>query len=173
MTIVGNIISFFGCLLMVAVGFIKRKEHMLATQCAQFSVQAVANLVLGSLSGCISGAIGVVRILVFTRVKKVTAWMKIGFLALQAVITYLTGAETLIRWIPVISMVAYTWYLDTDNEVLFKAVNLLGICMWLFHDIHYINYSAATFDILTIISTTVGVILLLVERKKGKVTNGK
>jgi hypothetical protein len=68
-TLVGNIISFFGCLLMVAIGFVKRKEHMLTMQCAQFSVQAVANLVLGSVSGCISGAIGVVRILVFTRVK--------------------------------------------------------------------------------------------------------
>ena len=171
MTLIGNIISFFGCILMVAVGFIKRKEHMLAMQCAQFSVQAVANLVLGSVSGCISGAIGVVRIIVFTRVKKVTTWMKIGFLVVQAIITYLTGAETLIQWIPVISMVAYTWYLDTDNEVLFKAVNLLGVCMWLFHDIYYINYSAAAFDIMTIVSTTVGVILLLVERRKGRAEN--
>ena len=171
MVLIGNIISFFGCILMVAVGFIKRKEHMLATQFAQFSMQAVANLVLGSVSGSISCVIGVIRIVVFTRVKKVRSWMKIAFLALQAVITYLTGAVTLIQWVPVISMVAYTWYLDTDNEVLFKAVNLLGVCMWLFHDIHYINYSAAAFDIMTIVSTTVGVILLLVERRKGRTKN--
>lgn len=166
MTLIGNIISFFGCILMVACGFIKRKDHMLAAQCGQFGLQSVANLMLGSVSGCVSGAVGIVRIVVFTRVKRVTVWLKVGFIALQGVLTWLSGAQTLVQWLPMLAMVAYTWYLDTENAVLFKFVNLLGVCMWLVHDIHYINYSAMFFDTLTILTTIVGMLLLLRDERK-------
>ena len=173
MTLVGNIISFFGCLLMVANGLIKRKDHMLAAQCGQFSLQAVANLVLGSVSGCVAGLVGIVRILVFTKVKKVTVWLKLGFILLHAGLTFAFGAVTLVQWLPVLAMVAYTWYLDTEDAVLFKVVNLLGVGMWTIHDIHYINYSAVAFDVLTIISTTVGIVMLLRDRKKGEKTHAQ
>ena len=173
MTIIGNIISFFGCLLMVAFGFIKRKDHMLITQCCQFSLQSVANLMLGSVSGCVAGLVGIVRILAFTKVKKVTVWLKLGFIALQAALTFAFGAQMLVQWLPVLAMVAYTWYLDTEDAVLFKAVNLLGVCMWLIHDIHYINYSAIVFDALTIISTAAGIVILVRERKKGEKTHAQ
>lgn len=166
MTLIGNIVSFFGCLLMVAVGFIKRKDHMLAAQCGQFGLQSVANLILGSASGCVSGVVGIVRIVVFTRVKKVTVWLKLGFIALQGVLTFWAGADTLIAWLPMLAMVAYTWYLDTEDAVLFKAVNLLGVCMWLVHDIHYLNYSGVVFDVLSIISTAVGIFVLMRDRRK-------
>ena len=171
MTIVGNVISFFGCLLMVAFGFIKRKDHMIIAQCGQFSLQSVANLLLGSVSGCLAGVVGIVRIFVFTRVKKVTAWMKLGFIALQAGLTLAFGAQTLVQWLPVLAMVAYTWYLDTEDAVLFKAVNLLGVALWTVHDIYYINYSAVAFDALTVISIAVGIVMLLKERRKEETTH--
>jgi len=170
-TIAGNVISFFGCLMMVAIGFIKRKEQVLAAQCGQFGLQAVANLLLGSVSGCVSGLVGIVRIVVFTRVRKVTGWLKLGFIVLHAALTFVFGAHTLVQWLPMLAMVAYTWYLDTEDALLFKVVNLLGVCMWLVHDVHYINYSAMVFDVLTIISTTTGAVLLLRDRKKGEKTH--
>ena len=174
MIVAGNLISFLGCTLMILGGFIKRKDRMLAAQIAQFSLQSVGNLVLGSVTGGISCVIGVVRILVFQRVR-VTAALKIGFLALQAALSWYAGAENFIQWIPFLSVVLYTWYLDTDNVVLFKAVNLLGVTLWAIHDLHYLNYVAFSFDVMTIVSTLIGIALILRDgaKKNGGEQNEK
>ena len=153
---------------MVAVGIIKSKRHMLTAQCAQFGLQAVGNVLLGSVSGCVAGAVSIVRILTFTRVKKVTPWLKLGFIALQAALTWFFGATTLVQWLPVMAMIPYTWYLDTENATLFKVVNVLGVCMWLVHDIWYGIYFSVFFDVLTIVSTAVGIYLLVRDRRKAQ-----
>lgn len=165
MVFIGNAISFFGCILMILIGFIKKKEHILTAQCVQFGLQGLGNLVLGAVSGVVSCVVGVVRILVFTRVK-VTAWLKLGFLGLQAVLTLWSGPEGFIDWLPMLSMVAYTWFLDTDNAVTFKIVNMIGNFMWVIYDLHYLNYVGCIFDSLTIITTTVGIFLILRGQRK-------
>ena len=93
MIVLGNLISFAGCMLMVIIGFIKDKDKILLAQCGQFSIMSVGNLILGSVSGSISGVIAVIRIVVFKH-SKVTVWLKIGFIALQFVLTAISGAET-------------------------------------------------------------------------------
>lgn len=163
--ILGNVISFIGCTLMILIGFIKKKERILLAQSAQFSIQALSNLILGSMPGTISCVLGLVRILVFARVR-VTVWLKLGFLALQAVLTFLWGASSFVEWIPFLAMVLYTWYLDTDNTVLFKWVNLFGVLLFAIHDWHYRNYVGVAFDLMTVASTLIGVLLLLREKKE-------
>jgi hypothetical protein len=112
--------------------------------------------------------ISLVRILVFTRVKKVTVWHKLGFLALQAVLTIALGADSIVDWLPMLSVVLYTWYLDTDSAVLFKIVNIVGVAMWVIYDLVFLNYVAFTFDILTVVSTTIGIFMILWGSKKEK-----
>ena len=133
-------------------------------QFSQFCIQSVSNIVLGSVSGFIAGIIAAIRIFVFTNFK-VTIWMKLAFLALQAALTMAFGAQTLIEWIPFLSMILYTWYLDTDNVVLFKLVNVFGVMMWAFHDFHYRNYVAFSFDVMTTVSTFIGIYLVLRDKK--------
>lgn len=168
MILLGNCISFLGCFLMIAIGFIKKKEHILTAQCGQFVIQGTAHLILGAVSGFLSCMISLVRILVFTRVKKVTVWHKIGFLALQALLTVALGADSFVDWLPMLSVVLYTWYLDTDNAVLFKIVNMIGVAMWVIYDLIFLNYVAFTFDILTVVSTTIGIFMILWGSKKEK-----
>lgn len=168
MTLLGNCISFVGCFLMIAIGFIKKKEHILTAQCGQFTIQGIAHLILGAVSGFLSCMISLVRILVFTRVKKVTVWHKLGFLALQAVLTIALGADSIVDWLPMLSVVLYTWYLDTDSAVLFKIVNIVGVAMWVIYDLVFLNYVAFTFDILTVVSTTIGIFMILWGSKKEK-----
>lgn len=151
--------------MMILIGFIKNKDKILLAQCGQFSIQAAGNLVLGSVSGGISCIIAVIRIFVFKYVK-VTVWLKLGFIGLQAVLTALSGAHTIIQWIPCLSMVAYTWYLDTDSAIVFKLANVAGVIMWAVHDFHYHNFVAFSFDIMTIVSTFAGIWLILKDRKK-------
>ena len=171
MLIAGNIVSFLGCLLMVCIGLIKKKRTMLAVQCGQFALMGTGNFLLGSASGGISNIVAIVRIWAFGKFK-VTVWLKLGFLALQAGLTALFGADTWIEWIPFFSMILYTWYLDTDNPILFKLVNIAGVAMWVVHDLHYHNYVTVVFNIATVISTTIGIALLLRDKKKEKQANG-
>ena len=150
---------------MIAVGLIKKKKHMLLAQAVQFTFQSLGNIVLGSINGFICSVLAVVRIFVFSKVK-VTVWLKLAFIVLQLVLTLWMGADTIYEWIPFLSMLAYTWYLDTKNPVTFKIVNLIGSSLWVFHDFHYSNYTAFAFDILTIISTVIGITSILRENKK-------
>lgn len=172
MTILGHILSLVGCLFMVGIGLLKSKKHMLVGQCAQFALQAGGNVLLGSVSGCVAGVVSIVRILVFTGVKKVSVWLKVGFIALQAVLTWYFGAQTLVQWLPVLAMIPYTWFLDTEDAVLFKVVNLLGVGMWLIHDVWYGIYFSVVFDVLTIVSTVVGIVTLMRDRRTGKGSSG-
>lgn len=166
MLLAGNIISFIGCVLMISIGLIKNKKHMIIAQTAQFSIMAVGHLLLGAYSAVISCVVSTLRIFVFTRFKKVPMWLKLVFLAGQTVLTLALGASTFFDWVPVLSMVLYTLYFDNEDPIVFKLVNMAGLIMWVFHDFHYQNYAAFTFDILTIISTTLGILMILRDRMK-------
>lgn len=161
----GNAIAFVGCILMVGTGFLKKKSTILTGQCIQFGFQGVGHLILGSAAGTISCGVSIVRILAFTKMK-VTVWLKLGFIALQMLLTLATHPDSIIQWLPVMAMVLYTWYLDTENPVIFKLVNMVGCVCWVFHDLYYSNYISVVFDILAILSTTAGILLILREQNR-------
>lgn len=165
MVILGNVISFIGCILMVGIGFIKQKNTILVGQCIQFGLQGAGHLFLGSIPGMISCGVSILRNLFFSR-RKVTVWLKLSFIALQTVLTVATGPQNLIQWLPLVAVVPYTWYLDTENVVLFKLVNIFGCVCWIFHDFYYLNYAAGVFDILAVVSTGISVFQLLREKKQ-------
>ena len=166
MLILGNIISLIGCIAMIAIGFIKNKNRILVAQMGQFTVQGIGHLCLGAYPAVLCCGISILRIAVFSRLKKVPLWLKLAFLVFQAAITYLLGAQGFFDWVPVLSMVLYTLCFDTEDAILFKLVNMAGLVLWIFHDFHYQNYASFTFDILTVISTTLGMLMIARDRIK-------
>ena len=165
MLLLGNTAAFIGCILMVAIGLVKKKEHILTAQCFQFAFMGLGNLALGATAGVISNMISIVRNLVFTRVRSTTA-LKIGFIAVQAVLTLITGGTALIEWLPVTAVVVYTWCLDIKSDVAFKLVILGTQVLWTVYDLHYKNYVAFTFDLLTMVSTVLGIFRIKKEQKR-------
>lgn len=164
MLLLGNIAAFIGCILMVGIGLIKKKEHILTAQCFQFAFMGLGNLALGATAGVISNAVSIVRNLVFARVKN-TTMLKVVFIAVQAVLTLLAGGTALIEWLPVTAVVVYTWCLDIKSDVGFKLVILGTQVLWTVYDLHYRNYVAFTFDILTMISTVIGIFRIKQEKR--------
>lgn len=166
--LIGNIISFVGCSLMVMIGLIKEKKKILATQCVQFSIQGIANFVLGGYTGFIANIVSIIRNLIFSRFK-ISVPLKMAFVALQLLLSAssLVGGG-FIPWLPIIAVVLYTWYLDLENEVLLKLVMIVCQICWLIYDICIRNYVSTAFDIFTMISTTVGIWLILRDRKTQK-----
>lgn len=162
--LLGNIAAFVGCIIMVAIGLIKKKEHILTAQCFQFAFMGLGNLALGATAGVISNGISIVRNLLFTRVQSTTA-MKVGFIAVQAVLTLITGGTALIEWLPVTAVVVYTWCLDLKNDVAFKVMIIGCQLLWTVYDLYYQNYVAFAFDLLTVVSTVLGIFRIKKEKR--------
>ena len=163
--LLGNAISLAGCVLMVAIGFLKKKEQILGAQCVQFALMGAGNLVLGAMAGVISNGVSIVRNLVLTRVED-KAWVKVVFILVQTALTLMFGGSGLIEWLPVIAVVVYTWFLDLKNPVAFKLM-IIGLqVLWVVYDFYYRNYVAFSFDLFTIASTTIGIFMIRREAKE-------
>lgn len=165
MLLLGNAIFLAGCVVMVIIGFLKKKEQILGVQCVQFVLMGTGHLVLGAMSGAISNAVSIARNLVLAKGENKT-WIKVAFIVVQAGLTVMFGGLNLIDWLPVIAVVVYTWFLDIQNPVLFKLM-IIGLqVLWVVYDFYYGNYVGCGFDVFTIVSTFVGIAMIRKEAKK-------
>ena len=164
MMVIGNLVSLAGCLLMVAVGFIRKKSHILAAQCVQFGFMGFGNLLLGGTSGFISNMVGIARNLVFAKFRTTTA-LKIFFILLQLLLSLSSLGDGLISGLPIIAAAIFTWSLDTKSEAKLKVVIITTQVLWLIYDLYYRNYVATTFDVLTMGSNIIGFFMVRKSRQ--------
>ena len=161
--VLGNGISMIGCLIMVAIGFLKKKSHILLAQSVQCGFMGFGNLILGGVSGFIANVVSILRNLIFARFS-VTVPLKVFFIALQVVLSLGSLGDGLVCWLPVLASAVFTWFLDTKSEAKLKLVILTTQVMWLIYDIYYRNFVAASFDVLTMISNTIGFFMVKKEK---------
>ncbi len=148
--LLGNIVAFAGAILMVLVGLMKKK---------------IGNLILGGITGGIADFISIARNFICLKWKYTIGW-KIFFVAVQAALTAVCNQDGIIGWLPVIAAIAFTWALDSENEVLLKSIIIAAQLMWLIYDLHFLNFVSAAFDVLTCISNFVGIILVIRSRSR-------
>ena len=163
--LIGNIIALLGCTIMVLVGLIKQKKKILAVQCVQFVLQGAANLILGGVSGFVANFVSIFRNIAFFKFKN-TVWLKLFFIALQVALSIPSLKNGFINYLPLLSGVIFTWFLDLENEVHLKIVIIIAQVMWLYYDFVHVNYVSVAFDTFTLISTVIGIFLILNDRKK-------
>jgi len=159
MLILGNAVAMIGCTLMVLVGFLRKKEQILIVQCFQFGFLSAGNLILGGVTGFISGVVSIVRNLVFARTGGSKNW-KIAFTAIQTVLTFLTGWPGLLGCLPLASGIILTWSIDAKSDVQFKIALIAAQVTWVIYDWSYRNYVAFVFDIFTILSNLAGIVMI-------------
>ena len=155
----GNLMSMVGCVLMVAIGFVRKRERIITLQCFQFGFLGLANLMLGATSGFISGMVSVARNLVFSQAKG--GWqLKLLFVCAQLLLTFLAAAEDPISFLPLLAGVLFTCFIDARSDAQLKTVIIAAQILWAVYDACYRNYVALTFDILTICSNLLGIWML-------------
>lgn len=162
--LIGNIISTVGAVIMIGTGFIKRKNNILLAQCVMFGFMGTGNLVLGGTTGFIANAVGILRNLLCIK-WKYTVWMKLAFMAVQIALSASVNNLGLIGWIPVVAVCTYTWMLDTKNEVVLKTVIIVTQLMWCVYDFTICNYASFLCDVFTVISTSIGIVMIKKQRK--------
>lgn len=153
--LLGNLVSGIGCLIMVGIGLLRKKSHILIAQCVQCGFMGFGNLILGGVSGFIANIVTILRNLVFVK-RPATTGLKIFFIVLQVLLSLNSLGGGLICWLPIFAAALFTWYLDTKSITKLKIVIIITQVMWLIYDIYYRNYIATAFDIMTMVSNLIG-----------------
>ena len=159
---IGNAISFVGCLIMVLIGFLKKKKHILVAQSVQCAFMGTGHLVLGGTSGFICNAVTILRNIVFVKYNP-TMMLKIGFIVLQFLLSISSLSAGWIAWLPIIAAAIFTWNLDTTSAARLKVVILITQVLWLTYDMYYRNYVASAFDVMTMVSNIIGFFMVKKE----------
>lgn len=160
---IGNAVSMIGCLIMVLIGLLKQKSHILIAQSVQCLFMGAGNLILGGVSGFICNIVTIIRNLVFLKFRN-TAALKIFFILLQLILSLGSLTDGFISWLPLIAAALFTWCMDTRSAAKLKICILCTQVMWLIYDLYYRNFVASAFDVMTFISNVIG--LYMVCRKK-------
>ncbi len=160
--LIGNSISMVGCLIMVGIGFLKKKSHILIAQCVQCIFMGVGNLTLGGVSGFVCNIVTILRNLVFLKFQN-TTFLKVFFILLQLILSWSSFSAGFISWLPLIAAALFTWCMDTRSEARLKVIILCTQVLWLTYDLYYRNYVASAFDVMTMVSNLIG--LYMVTRK--------
>ena len=164
MVILGNLVSMLGCVLMVAIGFVRDRRRVVALQCFQFGFLGLGNLILGAFSGFVSGMVSIVRNLIFPRARS-SLGLKLAFIAAQVALTLLAGWAGPISLLPLGAGILFTWFIDTKSDAQLKWVIILAQILWGIYDLHYRNYVTLAFDIMTITSNLAGIVMLRREEQ--------
>ena len=162
--LIGNAVSMIGCLIMVLIGFLKRKNHILVAQCAQCLFMGVGNLVLGGISGFVCNIVTIIRNLVVLKFRN-TTFLKIAFVVLQFVLSMGSLSAGFISWLPILSAALFTWCMDTKSPAKLKICILCTQVMWLVYDLYYRNYAASAFDVMTMVSNLIGLYMVCKQKK--------
>ena len=162
--VIGNVISFAGAMLMVAVGFLKTRKSILLTQCSMFTLMGIANIILGGMTGAISSLVSILRNLLCLK-GPLTVPMKLFVIAVQVLLSARLNTLGWIGWLPIISACFYTWMIDVNDETRLKVVLIVAQSMWFVYDLTIQNYVGFTFDILTILSNMYGISSLRAGQK--------
>lgn len=164
MILLANGIFLIGSFLMVYAGILKNKKATLLVQTIQIILFIIGNLLLGGITGAISNGLGAIRnILCYFDKLKLWIITLIAFLAVLFGIYF--NDLGIIGFLPIISVVIFTYGMNTKNIIYFKFLNIFSMLMWLIYDIYIMAYSAAIFDFLTIIANVIAVFTV---NKNGK-----
>lgn len=156
LTLLGNMVSLIGAFVMIAIGFVKKKNQILWLQCVQFGIMGFGNLLLGGITGVISNGVCIVRNLLSLKVPFTMPW-KLLFIGIQGVLSLQFNQAGLVGWLPFAAACVFTFCLDTRNETVLKVVIIVGQAFWGIYDASMSNYTAMVFDILAILTNGISI----------------
>lgn len=165
--LIGNAIALVGALLMVAGGFLTRRKHILLAQSAQFTVQAFSNFILGGLSGSVSNVLSLARNL-FCLDHRLSPALAVGFIAVQTAITLVVDRTGWLLWLPILATAAFTFTINSKNEILLKSAVIFGLLCWTVYDLSLHNYVSTAFDLFGVGSNLLGILAIWRGAKQRK-----
>ena len=163
--LLGNALSFIASVIMILMGFIKKKDRFLLAQCGMNAFFIAGNLFLGGISGAIANAVTMTRNIVCLK-WNLNRTLKIVFIALQIGLVLLSGTDSLVMWLPIIGNCVFTWYMDSEDMALFKGIVIGSQFLWGIYDFYIMNYATVPLDVCSCITNAFAMAAIMKSRKR-------
>lgn len=164
--LIGNFVLFAASLIMVSLGLFKNKKKILLMQTIQIFMMAIGCLFLGSIPATVINLFACARNILAYH-DKLNKNNKIILIVFSSVISFVFNNIGIVGLFPIISSVLFILFVDTKDICRYKGLEITSTSLWLIHDVCVLAYSAAVFDIFTIITNLIG----LCQIKKRKAAN--
>jgi hypothetical protein len=163
--IIGNIIALIASIIMVSIGLIKNKNKIIYIQTIQIGLLVLSNLVLGAITGSLINGISCIRNILCYK-NKLNKKAKMLIILLSTTISILLNNQGIIGFLPLISLIIYTIYMDVKNVVKFKYILMLTLILWFIYDLYIMSFTSACFDLISTITAAIGIYQLKNKRRK-------
>lgn len=163
--ILGNAIALVSSILMVIAGLVKNKKKIIFIETIQIAIAIVSDFILGGITGAIINFVSIFRNILCYK-EKLNKVFKIIIIAVSSTLTIVFNNLGIIGYLPLLSIITYTWWLDIKDVVKFKYLVLFSLVMWTIYDFTIKSYIFMTFDVLSIISNIIAIIQLKAKKKK-------
>ena len=165
LVLVGRIFSLLACILMVAIGYMKRKKMMLWSQNLQFILFSISYACLGGVAAVIANIISLIRNLIALK-WQITLPLQIAFITFQGVFTFLTTQNRWIDWLPFLAASSITASLSSHKDIIIKLGMIGSIICYGSYDFFLQNWIVFAFDCFSMVTSLIGVYRILTEKKE-------
>jgi hypothetical protein len=140
---------------MVLSGLIKNKKRYLLAQIIYDIFFIVANMLLSATTGAMMNILNIVRafMVYFNKRSKLAV---ILLISINLIISLCINTKGFVGLLPLFSTVPYTILLDKCNDKQMKYLLMAVMIPWVIYDIVFKLYIGAVFDVMTIISSCIG-----------------
>ena len=165
LVIVGNIVGLLASIVMAYSGILKKKKKMLFFQCLEKVLLVISNILLNGISGAIVNTISFARNLLCYK-DKLNVVSKIILTVILIPVTIYFNNRGLIGLLPLIAAVSFIWLMTVKDVKKFKLLIIVTTVMWSIYNFYIQSYVTFAFEILTIITNIISIIIL--NQKKVK-----
>lgn len=165
LVIIANIVALMASILMAYSGTLKKKKKMLFVQCIEKVLLVISNILLNGISGAIVNSISFIRNFLCYK-NKLNLVAKIILTVIVIPITIYFNNCGLIGLLPLFAGVTFIWFMTVKDVKKYKLLIIITTAMWSVYNLYIQAYSTFAFEILTIITNTISIIII--NKKKVK-----
>ncbi|MBQ7148341.1 MAG: YgjV family protein [Pseudobutyrivibrio sp.] len=174
--IISQIFAILACILMVGIGFLKKKRNMLLAQNVQFILFAISYACIGGISAVVGNLVSLVRNTICLKWNLNTP-LKVFFIILQGIITYISlynvwfswlpqkaGVLGIMDWLPFMAATLITITLSSKKDIVIKLGCIGSIICFGTYDFILSNWTVFAFDCFSFVTSLVGVYRIIKEK---------
>ena len=155
--LVGNCICLIGNVVYMVSGLGKGKQQILMLQALFLMCMCLGYGFLGAWVAVIGDIIGIgTRLLAYKG--KLNIWFKILSSALFIAVSLVFNPITIVNMLPIISIVAFTFLMDTKDKNRLRIYSMLTLLPWFIYDFHNMAYTNIVINGIAVVIYTIGII---------------
>lgn len=166
--IIGNILGFIASIIMVSVGLFKAKKNILLGQVTNISIFSISHYILGGITAVFVDAASIACNFLCYK-GKLNTIAKIIIIAFSFISSFAVNNLGFIGYLPAIGLAVYIIFMNVQDIKKFKLLMIFLMSVWVFFDFTIKSYAACLFDLGTIITNIISLIVIIKNEQKKEV----